>query len=186
MLMLAAGSAWSWLIPCLLALLALYGQLLTRAYLGTPITEWLLIGTVIGFILGWPARVAVLTVFSRWLGAAPNLGRLALLYLWAALPLTVRDLLQISYMLRSGSLPGQPGLAGLLEPHNSRAISPMLELGLQLLAYVDLFTLWHLALLVIMLQIGARASLRQALLVTAAYGGLLLLLRSSTLLLMWF
>jgi energy-converting hydrogenase Eha subunit B len=68
---------------------------------------------------------------------------------WAALPFGVRDLVRGLYLLLGHRLIQAPGLSGLI---GSEASAAALFAG-QLLALVDVYLIWHLALLVI----GVRA-----------------------------
>jgi hypothetical protein len=74
--------------------------------------------------------------------------------------LTLRSAGQTLYLLITGHPVAQPGLAGLLA--GADAALPLVKLGYFVLGWIDLFTLWHLALLVVAVRIGAAVSVRTA------------------------
>lgn len=110
------------------------------------------------YIYGFPTAAALGKVLLGWLFSGFGLylaltilgGRLSsrsLLSLaaWAGLPYALRELVRASYVLVGGQLIGHPGLSGLVataEPTFLQAV----------LGFVDLYWIWHIALLLIGLR----------------------------------
>jgi len=115
------------------------------------------------FVYVFPALVGLLKVWVGWLvlGALLHLvltllgGRWTMrsmlnMVAWSGLPFAVRDLVRSAYMLTSHRLIASPGLSGLIGSESG-------TLGLlagSLLGLLDIYLLWHLALLII----GIRSS----------------------------
>lgn len=131
------------------------------------------------FVYVFPTIVAVLGTWVGWLLVA-GLLHLALTLLggrgatrsamnlvaWASLPFAVRDGVRIVYMLLTRELIGHPGLSGFA-PADGGGFSALLT---GLLGLIDLYLIWHVALLVR----GVRAS--QHLSPAKAWGGVTLTL----------
>jgi len=115
------------------------------------------------FVYVFPAIMAMLEVWVGWL-IITGLLHLVLTLLggrgatraamnvvaWASLPLAVRDLVRIGYMLYSHQLIQSPGLSGFTLT-DAGALS--LYLG-QVLGQIDLYLFWHVALLVVGIRSG--------------------------------
>ncbi len=110
------------------------------------------------FVYVFPALQAVLRVWLGWLivgaslhfaltlfGARGSMQSAMNLVAWAGLPFGVRDLVRTGYVLLGRRLIQSPGLSGLM---GSGAEGAALFLT-QLLALVDIYLVWHIALLVI-------------------------------------
>ncbi len=110
------------------------------------------------FVYVFPALQAVLRVWIGWLVVAALL-HLALtlvgarvtmlsamnLVAWAGLPFGVRDLVRTAYTLFGHRLIQAPGLSGLIGSGTEGAAL----FASELLALIDLYLIWHIALLVI-------------------------------------
>ena len=130
----------------------------------------LLIGGLAAIALGWLARTAVLHLGSLALGGRQTFGVLYRVGAWATLPIVLRDVVQIVYMLLSGEMVEGSGLSGLAATSSALSI---------ILGKIDLFTIWYLVLLVLGVQISGQLPPRKAAAVVGFYV-LLMLLASLT------
>ncbi len=109
------------------------------------------------FIYVFPAIIAVARVWLGWLvvggllhlvltllGGRGNTGTAMNLVAWSALPLAVRDIVRIIAVQSTHALIASPGLSGFAPAGEGR-----LEVYLaKLLALIDIYVLWHAALLI--------------------------------------
>jgi len=173
---LTAMTGWSWSVPLGLALYCFYIRFFTAAFLGSPSQDWALAGGVVAILLGWPVRAALLYSLSKWLRGRPDFFMLLLLSAWATLPLTLRNTAQVIAMVGTGKLVTYPGLSGLLAEADSSV--QLVKIGRFLLGWFDLFTVWHLTLLVLAVSVGVQVSRGRALLVVVIYSLLVLIVGS--------
>jgi len=122
--------------------------------------------------------VALLYGASRWLGSQPDLDAFVQMIAWSSLPFTVRNLVQLLYMISTGDLIHHPGLSGLLTVADGSGSGP--SLLYQLLGTFDLYSLWHLLLVLVTVQIAARLTLPKTLIVVAFYGSCFLVISMLT------
>jgi hypothetical protein len=116
--------------------------------------------------LGWLIVGGLLHLLLTLLGGRGNTGTSMNLVAWASLPLALREIVRIIYMLGSKQLVANPGLAGFApEASNNLAVYAG-----NMLAQVDLYLLWHMALLVI----GIKAA--NGLSISKVWGGVLITL----------
>lgn len=165
---------WWWPLPIGLALLLFYTRLFLLVYLGVPGFDWMLVGGLSGVFLGWPVSTALLTLLSKRHDAPLPFNAMLNLYAWTTLPLTVRDAVQVVFMLFTGRALTNPGLSGLLDPLSVDAPGWAMRVGSALLSRFDLYTLWHLGLLVLAVGIGAKLARRDALWIVAQYSTVIL------------
>jgi hypothetical protein len=151
------GQVW---LPLGGALLAFYLHTFVLVALQSAALDWRFAGGVINILVGWPLRMLLLAALTRLRQGRPAFGPLLWLSAWATLPLTLRSAGQTLYLLVTGHPVAQPGLAGLLAGADTAL--PLVKLGYFVLGWIDLFTLWHLALLVVAVRIGAAVSVRTA------------------------
>lgn len=178
---LAYGSSWSWLAPIGLALLIFYGRLFTLALLHDPAVKLALVQGFVGILLGWPLCAALLYTLSKVVGGRPAFITLLILCAWATLPLTLRNVAQIIYLVTTGQPLLYPGLSGLLAAMDTTHWT--VQLGQLLLMRLDLYTLWHLGLLARTVQLGAQISFRKAMFVIGLYALLTLFVSAVAILL---
>lgn len=93
-----------------------------------------------GLWLGWVLVAGLLHLGSTLLGGRGSMQSALTIAAWASLPIAVRDLLRVVYMLTAGHAIGSPGLSGFAA---SAGILP------QLLARLDIFVIWSVILLVV-------------------------------------
>lgn len=151
------GQVW---LPLGGALLAFYLHTFVLVALQSAALDWRFAGGVINILVGWPLRMLLLAALTRLRQGRPAFGPLLWLSAWATLPLTLRSAGQTLYLLVTGHPVAQPGLAGLLAGADPALL--LVKLGAFVLGWIDLFTLWHLALLVVAVRIGAAVSVRTA------------------------
>jgi hypothetical protein len=147
-------------------------------------------------VVTWLVWAGTLTLAASLLGA-PSLsfGRALALYAWSSVPIVIRGIAQGVYMSLTQTPIYNAGLSGLIVdqapppmvmgPQRRMPVIPTQgEVALaSVLGHLDLFTLWHLGLLVMGLMICARWRRNRALLtvigialiVAAAGGGLAML-----------
>lgn len=170
---LACGHAWSWVVPIGLALLVFYARLFTLALLHDPSVKLSLLQGVVGILIGWPLCAAMLYTLGKLTGGRPGFMPILVMCAWTTLPLTLRNVVQVIYMWASGRLLHYPGLSGLFVDMD--ATHSPIRVGHLLLGRLDLYTLWHLCLLVLVVSIGAQISSWKAAPVVALYTVLTLL-----------
>lgn len=100
--------------------------------------------------LGWLIVGGLLHLVLTLLGGRGNTGTTMNLVAWVALPFAIREIVRIIYMLGSGQIVSGAGLSGF---------APVADTNLNvylgnMLAQVDLYLFWHIALLVL----GIRAA----------------------------
>lgn len=98
-----------------------------------------LVGALLALWVGWVLVAGLLHLGSTVLGGRGSMQSALNVVAWASLPFAVRDALRFIFMLSVGHAIVSPGLSGFT---SSAFLS-------QVLARLDLFWIWHLALLVI-------------------------------------
>jgi hypothetical protein len=114
-------------------------------------------GALISGLLLWSMTAALLHLFSTLQGGRGTLTRALNLVAWASVPTLIHLLVQIIYVAASGQLIAVPGVAGFAVPPPEGSV-----LAYALLSRIDLYLVWHSALLVAGLQIFTTIRLRQA------------------------
>ena len=99
-----------------------------------------LVGALTALWVGWLVLAGLLHLGSTLLGGRGSMQSSLNIVAWAGLPLALRDLLRIIFMLATGHLMTSPGLSGFA------AQAGFLS---QVLARVDIFLIWNMILLVI-------------------------------------
>lgn len=128
-----------------------------------------LAGALLGLWLGWLILGALLHFGSTVFGGRGSMQSALTITGWASLPLLVRDLLRIIFMLIAGHSIQSPGLSGFVESSAFAA---------QFLSRVDLFFIWTLVLLIIGFGIADNMPRTKAIANVVIVSILLLLLRS--------
>jgi hypothetical protein len=127
---------------------------------------------LIGLFVGWLIWTGVLHLLSVMVGGDSHFGGMWRAVVWSSLPLTLRNMLQIGFVLGTGNLITNPGLSGLVVQERSvteliTAPPSAAQLALQtLLAQIDIFTIWNIVLLAIAVMVAARVSRRKAIFIT--------------------
>jgi hypothetical protein len=172
----AAGPGWLWAIPLGGALALFYARTFAAAFVGAPISAGALISGLAGLLGGWLLRAWLLQQFSAGLGGRTDFAALYRVAAWASFPLILRDAVQAGYMLSAGRPIADPGLAFLvtdavagLGGKPSPAGAAIGALWREILGRADLYTAWHLALLVVAVALAARLSHGKAALAVAGY-----------------
>ncbi len=104
-----------------------------------------LVGALTALWLGWVFVAGLLHLGSTLLGGRGSMQSAMNIVAWASLPLGLRDVLRVIFMLAVGHAIASPGLSGFIG--NPGFLS-------EAVARVDLFWLWHVILLVIGLSIA--------------------------------
>jgi len=134
------------------------------------------IGTgLIGLLLAWLLASAIL-YFSVLIGGGElDFNSLFATLPWTWLPFALRDAVQTGYILYQRKLIANPGLSYLVS--TGKRTEDARNLLYNVLARVDLFTLWHLVLIFVVLWVLPRFSKRKAFVLTLVYAALSLGLR---------
>ncbi len=119
------------------------------------------VGGVAGMAVTWLAYAGALYLGGLALGGRRAFGGMFGMVVWTWLPYAVRGLLRTVYTLSSGEIVVNEGLAGFVEGTGVGQI-----LLKALLGRVDLFLIWHLALLIAGVGVVARLPRRKAVLLT--------------------
>lgn len=157
---LAWRGGWSWSLPIGLALLCFYLHFFIRIFLGEPLSELTLVSGALRILIGWLLSVFCLYLLSRLAGGQLTLSPLLTTVAWATLPLTVRSLIEMIYMLGAGQMVAYPGLSGLLVEGGIdwSQTDVFLIIMHHLLGKVDLYTMGYVCLLVVAVSISSRLS----------------------------
>jgi len=141
------------------------------------------IGTgLIGLLLSWLMASAFLYFGVLIAGGDVSFTGLFATLPWTWLPFALRDVVQTGYILYKNELIANPGLSyfvstGKLVEDAGPASSGAGNLLYNALARVDLFTLWHLALVFVVLWVLPRFSKGKAFVLVLVYAALSLGLR---------
>ncbi len=95
--------------------------------------------------IGWLFSGFGLYLALTFLGSRLSSRSLLSLAAWAGLPFALRELIRATYVLITGRLIQAPGLSGLLLSSEPSFLQEVLK-------YVDMFWMWHIALLLIGLR----------------------------------
>jgi hypothetical protein len=115
--------------------------------------------SVSGVWIGWLVVSGMLNLALTMLGGRGAAGSTLNIVAWASLPYAVRDLVRTVFMLSTRQLVDNPGLSGF---------APAAESGgslflVALLALVDIYLIWHIALLVIGVRAASGLAVQKAL-----------------------
>lgn len=138
---------WQWWTP---EMQAQYMQ--AQAATQGPVFQYVIpaMSMLAGLWIGWVVVGSLLHLAFTMLGGRGSTGSAMTLVAWAWLPVGVRDLLRVAYMLVAQRAIQSPGLAGFAPVGEGNG---PLFLG-ALLALVDLFLLWQ----VVLMAIGAHVT----------------------------
>jgi hypothetical protein len=134
------------------------------------------IGTgLIGLLLSWLMASAVLYFGVLIAGGDVSFTGLFATLPWTWLPFALRDVVQTGYILYKNELIANPGLSYFVS--TGKLVEDAGNLLYNVLARVDLFTLWHLALVFVVLWVLPRFSKGKAFVLVLVYAALSLGLR---------
>lgn len=134
------------------------------------------IGTgLIGLLLSWLVASAILYFSVLIAGGDVSFTGLFATLPWIWLPFALRDVVQTGYILYKNELIANPGLSYFVS--TGKPVEDAGNLLYNALARVDLFTLWHLALVFVVLWVLPRFSKGKAFVLVLVYAALSLGLR---------
>jgi len=134
------------------------------------------IGTgLIGLLLSWLMASAILYFGVLIAGGDVSFTGLFATLPWTWLPFALRDVVQTGYTLYKNELIANPGLSYFVS--TGKLVEDAGNLLYNVLARVDLFTLWHLALVFVVLWVLPRFSKGKAFVLVLVYAALSLGLR---------
>jgi hypothetical protein len=108
------------------------------------------VASLLGVLTGWLILGGILHLVTTLFGGRGSTAMSMTIVAWASLPLALRALVQIIYMLFTKSIISNPGLSGF-SPTGGSGL--MLFVG-QILRLIDIFIVWQILLLIL----GVRAS----------------------------
>ncbi len=123
--------------------------------------------TVLGLILTWLFRGALLFFIGYFLGTDNRYIQMVTLVLWAWLPFALRDLVQAIYVLLNGQLAINRGLSFLVASGDQAQNAGNLLYGF--LGQIDIFLVWHLLLVGIGIAVSTRSTTTKTALATIGY-----------------
>ncbi len=103
------------------------------------------ISSLLGVWIAWLILGGILQLITTLLGGRGNTQMSMNIVAWASVPIMVRVLIQIIYLLASKKLISNPGLSGFSPAGDSGLL---LYIG-QILKIIDIFILWQIILLII-------------------------------------
>jgi hypothetical protein len=103
------------------------------------------ITSLLGVWIGWLLLGGMLHLITTLFGGRGTTGLSMNIVAWASLPLALRSLVQIIYMLVTKDLIGNPGLSGF-SPSSASGIMLFIS---QLLRLVDIYIIWQILLLIL-------------------------------------
>jgi len=134
------------------------------------------IGTgLLGLILSWLVASAILYFGMLIAGGDVNFNGLFATLPWIWLPFALRNAVQTGWILYRNRLISNPGLSYFVS--TGSPTEDAVDLLYNLLGHMDLFGLWHLALVFVVLRVLPRFSAGKALVLTLLYAALNLGLR---------
>jgi hypothetical protein len=107
------------------------------------------VASLAGFLITWVALGGLSHLFAIALGGQGNARMSMVLAGWASVPVGIRSVMQLIYMLATNSAISQAGLSGFA-PTTTTTLSILLQ---QVLAQIDLYFFWQAGLL----MLGIRA-----------------------------
>ncbi len=132
------------------------------------------IGLLAGLWIGWLVLGSLLHLTLTLNGSKGSMGAMLNVVAWASLPLAIRALVQMTFMLITRHVIYGPGLSGLIPPDTG----PLNLFFSRILSSIDLFTVWMFVLMVIGVIALTHFSSGKALLLTALSVVILLVLKA--------
>ncbi len=123
--------------------------------------------TIIGLLVAWGFSLLILYFGIALLGSTVKANKLWAALVWIWIPLALRPLAQLVWALATGSLLQYQGLSALVASGD-----PMKDAGsvlFLLFSQIDIFMLWFLVLLYILLRVVGKLSKASSLILTALY-----------------
>jgi len=115
-----------------------------------------LVGALSGLWLGWLLVSGLMHLASTLLGGRGTMSTALGVVAWASLPLALREVLRVVFMLAAGRAIASPGLSGFISGEGGMIFAS------QLLGLVDLFFVWYAVLAVIGFSVKDNLSNRKA------------------------
>lgn len=141
------------------------------------------VGAILGRIFGWLLWSGSLYLLSSMTGGRGSFSQIWQVVVWASAPYGLRSLLQSIYVGATGTLVANPGLSGFVswpQPEGAVTFTPpgLDQLVLRdVLAQLELYLFWYLALVAIGLMVMLQLPRRKAIGLVLTAGSLFLLLR---------
>ena len=109
------------------------------------------VGIILGLLLAWTLSILILYFGIALMGTSVKAGGLWSAIIWTWTPLALRPLVQAGWSLYAGALITYPGLSRFVATGNAfdDQRNPLFVAASQ----IDLFSLWHLILIYILLRV---------------------------------
>ena len=112
------------------------------------------ISSLLGVWIGWLILGGILHLVTTLLGGRGSTAMSMNIVAWASIPIALRALIQIIYMLVSKNLIASPGLSGF-SPSGDSVLIMYIS---QVLKLIDIFILWQILLLILGVRISTSLS----------------------------
>jgi hypothetical protein len=129
----------------------------------------------VGLVLSWLVASVILYFGMLVAGGEVSFNGLFATLPWAWLPFALRDGVQTAWILYRGRLIANPGLSYFAS--TGEPTEDTVSILYSTLSHADLFVLWHLALIFVVLWVLPRFGKAKAFVLTLVYAGLSLGLR---------
>ncbi len=121
-----------------------------------PVFNYVLPGitSLLGVWFGWLILGGIVHLVTTLFGGRGSTQLSMNIVAWASLPLAVREIVQIVYMLAAKRLIANPGLSGF-SPADSKGLTLFFSL---LLGLIDIYLIWQIILIILGVRISTRLS----------------------------
>lgn len=110
------------------------------------------IASLLGVWLGWLILGGIVHLVTTLLGGRGSTILSMNIVAWASLPLALREIIQVIYILVSKRLIASPGLSGF-SPAEARGLALFLSL---LLGFIDIYLIWQILLIITGVRISTK------------------------------
>jgi hypothetical protein len=117
-----------------------------------------IIGSLFGIWIGWLIVGGTLHFATTLLGGRGETGVSMNIVAWANLPLAIRNIVRLFYMVISHKLIESPGLSGFIAPSDSNWSLVLISI----LGMIDIYLVWHVILLMIGVRVTTGLSTRKS------------------------
>ena len=132
------------------------------------------LGGLLSFLITWLLLGLISNLLSVSFGGQGNTKMSIVLAAWSCVPLGIRSMMQILYLLATGSSINAVGLSGFA-PATETNMAIFLE---KLLSYIDIYIFWQAFLLAVGIKVATKLESKKAVLITIISIILILLIKS--------
>ncbi len=131
-------------------------------------------GALLSFVLTWLLVGSLANLISISLGGQGNTKLATVFSAWACVPIGIRSLMQIMYVLATGNSIQAVGLSGFA-PTSSTTLATLLE---KILAQIDIYSIWQTVLLVIGMGVMTKLDKKKSIVIAVTSIVIVVLLKS--------